>query len=81
MAQQAVPVAARNICAECQSRNCVDSCGHGGGAIAGDVLMPFCTEGYEGFDVNQPLDWRVAELLVQEGQVRLPDVPCPPYSA
>jgi N-acylneuraminate cytidylyltransferase len=52
-----------------------------GGTIAGDVMMPFLTEGYEGFDVNQPLDWRVAELLVQEGRVKLPDVPCPPYSA
>lgn len=52
-----------------------------GRTIAGDVLVPFHTEGYEGFDVNQPLDLRVAELLVQEGRVRLPDVPCPPYSA
>jgi N-acylneuraminate cytidylyltransferase len=47
--------------------------------IAGNVLMPFFTQGYEGFDVNQPYDWRLAEELVASGQATLPIVPQVPY--
>ena len=47
--------------------------------IAGNVLMPFFTEGYEGFDVNQPIDWQMAELLVQNDKAALPRVPQDPY--
>jgi CMP-N,N'-diacetyllegionaminic acid synthase len=50
-----------------------------GRTIAGHVLMPFLTEGYEGFDVNQPYDWRLAEELVQTGQTTLPQVSQAPY--
>jgi N-acylneuraminate cytidylyltransferase len=42
--------------------------------IAGNVLMPFFTEGYEGFDVNHPYDWQLAEQLVRTGQARLPEI-------
>ena len=42
--------------------------------IAGDVLVPFLTEGYEGFDINDAYDWMVAERLIADGVVRLPDV-------
>lgn len=42
--------------------------------IAGDVIMPFLTEGDEGFDVNTPYDWGLAEKLVEEGDARLPEV-------
>ncbi len=45
-----------------------------GHTIAGETVMPFLTEGYEGFDVNQPYDWAYAEELVRTGQARLPDV-------
>ncbi|HET8774822.1 MAG TPA: acylneuraminate cytidylyltransferase family protein [Thermoanaerobaculia bacterium] len=45
-----------------------------GRTIAGDVLMPFLTEGYEGFDVNRPYDWRLAEELVESGQAVLPQI-------
>jgi CMP-N,N'-diacetyllegionaminic acid synthase len=48
--------------------------------IAGNVLMPFLTEGYEGFDVNNPYDWDLAERLVSNGNVQLPFVPESPYS-
>ena len=34
--------------------------------------MPFLTEGYEGFDINDPADWMVAERLLADGTVRLP---------
>ena len=49
--------------------------------IAGDVLTPFFTEGYEGFDINDPTDWMVAERLLADGAVRLPGVGAPAYSA
>lgn len=47
--------------------------------IAGDVIVPFETEGYEGFDINDLTDWMVAERLLADGTVDLPRVPQPPY--
>jgi len=43
-------------------------------SIAGDVLVPFLTEGYEGFDINDAYDWMVAERLLADGLVRLPEL-------
>jgi len=45
-----------------------------GRTIAGEVVMPFLTEGYEGFDVNHPYDWELAERLVASGEAQLPKV-------
>jgi len=45
-----------------------------GRTIAGNVVMPFLTRGYEGFDVNRPYDWQLAEELVRTGQARLPEI-------
>jgi CMP-N,N'-diacetyllegionaminic acid synthase len=42
------------------------------GSIAGNRIVPFFTEGYEGFDVNHPLDWDMAEMLVERGEAVLP---------
>jgi N-acylneuraminate cytidylyltransferase len=42
--------------------------------IAGDVIVPFLTEGYEGFDINDATDWMVAERLLADGAVQLPNV-------
>jgi CMP-N-acetylneuraminic acid synthetase len=42
--------------------------------IAGDVLVPFLTEGYEGFDINDAFDWLVAERLLADGAATLPRV-------
>lgn len=39
--------------------------------IAGDVLIPFISNGYEGFDINTPNDWRFAEELVSNGQAKV----------
>jgi len=50
-----------------------------GRTIAGNVLMPFFTQGYEGFDVNDPYDWKFAEELVRSGQARLPSIHQVPY--
>jgi N-acylneuraminate cytidylyltransferase len=47
--------------------------------IAGDVLAPFLTEGYEGFDINDAFDWMVAERLLAEGTVTLPTLNKEPY--
>jgi N-acylneuraminate cytidylyltransferase len=47
--------------------------------ISGHVLMPFFTQSYEGFDVNSPDDWRLAEELAASGQAALPLVPQSPY--
>ena len=49
--------------------------------IAGDVLVPFVTEGYEGFDINDPHDWMIAERLIADGAAALPPVRQAPYSA
>jgi CMP-N,N'-diacetyllegionaminic acid synthase len=45
-----------------------------GRTIAGEVVMPFISEGYEGFDVNHPYDWDLAERLVASGEAQLPKV-------
>ena len=44
-------------------------------SIAGDVLVPFLTEAYEGFDINDSYDWMVAERLIADGLVQLPQLP------
>ena len=49
--------------------------------IAGDVLVPFLTDAYEGFDINDPMDWTIAERLLADGVVTLPHVPQLPYAA
>jgi N-acylneuraminate cytidylyltransferase len=49
--------------------------------IAGEVIVPFETEGYEGFDINDLTDWMVAERLLADGAVELPRVSCAPYLA
>ena len=48
--------------------------------IAGDVLVPFLTEGYEGFDINDAFDWMVAERLLADGTVALPKLTQEPFA-
>ena len=47
--------------------------------IAGSVLMPFLTQGHEGFDVNKPYDWNLAEHMVKTGEAQLPSIKIAPY--
>jgi N-acylneuraminate cytidylyltransferase len=47
--------------------------------IAGDVIVPFVTERYEGFDINDPHDWMIAERLIADGAAVLPPVAQAPY--
>ncbi len=49
--------------------------------IAGNVVMPFFTNGYEGFDVNHPHDWLMAEALVRDGEAQLPTISKAPWSS
>lgn len=42
--------------------------------IAGATVAPFFTQGYEGFDVNHPEDWELAEAIVAQSLAELPDV-------
>ncbi len=48
--------------------------------IAGNVVMPFFTTGYEGFDVNNEYDWQLAEHTVQKGDAKLPNINQPAYA-
>jgi CMP-N,N'-diacetyllegionaminic acid synthase len=50
-----------------------------GRTIAGNVLMPFLTEEYEGFDVNNTYDWNLAEHLVSNREATLPMIFKNPY--
>jgi N-acylneuraminate cytidylyltransferase len=49
------------------------------GSIAGEAVMPFVSRDLEGFDVNDPEDWLLAEGFVASGRVRLPVIEQPPY--
>jgi CMP-N,N'-diacetyllegionaminic acid synthase len=48
--------------------------------IAGNVLMPFFTENFEGFDVNSEYDWQLAEHMVQMGEAKLPEISQPAFN-
>lgn len=52
------------------------------GTIAGRKIIPFVSEGYEGFDINKQDDWLLAETLVRQNLAKLPPVlnPCNPAS-
>ena len=47
--------------------------------ISGKRLAPFFTEGYEGFDMNDPEDWWYAEHLLRSAEVKLPNVSRPGF--
>ncbi len=47
------------------------------GTIAGKKIMPFFTQGYEGFDVNTPAEWAEAERLLPVATVDQPYMAAP----
>ena len=51
------------------------------GDIAGRTVVPFLTEGEEGFTVDYPDDWERAEALVSRGDAQLPAVAQPEEAA
>jgi CMP-N-acetylneuraminic acid synthetase len=48
-------------------------------SIAGTTIMPFVTEGLEGFDLNDPEDWFHLEYLLSTGEAKLPAITAPPF--
>lgn len=48
--------------------------------IAGEVIVPFISQGLEGFDINQPEDWILAEHYLATGEASLPPVTVDPWS-
>jgi hypothetical protein len=48
------------------------------GTIAGTEVRPFFPPGYEGFDLNDELDWMTLELLLDAGSVDLPPIESAP---
>jgi len=51
-----------------------------GRTIAGHVVMPFFTHGYEALDINGAKDWWYAEYLLERGEVELPPVHQRPFA-
>jgi N-acylneuraminate cytidylyltransferase len=51
------------------------------GSIAGEIVVPFLTQGYEGWDINQPGDLTLARERLAAGEAVLPPVDCPAYAA
>lgn len=48
--------------------------------IAGNVLMPFITDEHEGLDVNTEYDWALVEMMVERGDVKLPEITVEPHA-
>jgi len=46
----------------------------------GRVIAPFFTDAAEGFSIDHPADWALAENYLAAGQMRLPPVDRPPYT-
>jgi CMP-N-acetylneuraminic acid synthetase len=49
------------------------------GTREGRVVSPFLTEGYEGFNVDDEVDWARAEALVASGEASLPAIDVEPW--
>lgn len=47
--------------------------------IAGEAIIPFISEGLEGFDINEPEDWLLAEHYLAQGQATLPTISYSPF--
>lgn len=47
-------------------------------SIAGEAIIPFISEGLEGFDINDPEDWWIAERLFATQEATLPVIRLPP---
>jgi N-acylneuraminate cytidylyltransferase len=49
-------------------------------SIAGAAIIPFISQGLEGFDINEPEDWLLAEHYIAKGEARLPLISRPVYT-
>jgi CMP-N,N'-diacetyllegionaminic acid synthase len=50
------------------------------GSIAGNTVIPFVSQGLEGFDINNPEDWILAEHFINSGEGQLTDIQIKPYN-
>jgi CMP-N,N'-diacetyllegionaminic acid synthase len=50
------------------------------GSISGNSIIPFVSEGLEGFDINNPEDWILAEHFIKTGEGKLTDILIKPYN-
>lgn len=48
-------------------------------SIAGNVVIPFLSQGLEGFDINDPEDWLLAEHYLSTGEGQLPNIKQPEF--
>ena len=48
-------------------------------SIAGNTVIPFVSQGLEGFDINNPEDWILAEHFINSGEGQLTDIQIKPY--
>lgn len=48
-------------------------------SIAGEAIIPFISQGYEGFDINEPEDWWMAERLLNIKSAILPTISITPF--
>lgn len=48
-----------------------------GKTIAGETIVPFVTDGLEGFDINHQEDWDLAVRLLERGEASLPVLTAP----
>ena len=51
-----------------------------GGTIAGQAIIPFVSQGLEGFDINEPEDWLLAEEHLRSGAATLPAIGLPAFT-
>lgn len=49
------------------------------GSIAGQIIAPFKTDGFEGVDVNEEFDWVYLEYLFSTRQVQMPEFNVKPW--
>ena len=49
-------------------------------SIAGESIVPFVSQGFEGFDINKLEDWWMAERLVATQTAALPSIDLLPYT-
>jgi CMP-N,N'-diacetyllegionaminic acid synthase len=47
--------------------------------IAGEAIIPFVSQGLEGFDINEPEDLLLAEHYLTKGEAHLPEIKLTPY--
>jgi CMP-N,N'-diacetyllegionaminic acid synthase len=49
------------------------------GSIAGNSIIPFVSEGLEGFDINNPEDWILAEHFIDSSEAKIVDIQTKPF--